>query len=196
MDPGKHRERDKRLVQISLQMISDYRDALGSSIVSRLLHVSYLLGQVEKVYIAGNGGSAATAIHFASDLRAAGVQAISLCENISVITRIANDQGYAKVFIRQLQELGLGARDALVLISVSGNSTNIIEAAFFAKNSGTAVIGLIGFAGGRLNILCDYGITLESHDYGLVEGIHSCFCHMIPQLIKDIRSDHGETGNN
>lgn len=201
MESGEHRERDERLVQVS-GLIYGYQYAingLDADSVRSLCDIAFGLKKAEHVFIAGNGGSAATAIHFASDLRAVGVKAISLCENISVLTRLANDKSYEGVFYFQLKELnfevGLTQRDVLVLISASGDSGNIIEAATYAKSIDAVVIGLIGFGGGKLKGLCDFDITLESHDYGVVEGLHSCFCHIIPEVVKEIRSANEKTAN-
>lgn len=189
MDTGEHREGNERLVQIS-KLIRDYRDTLGLTAETCMLDIVNVLALASRVFIAGNGGSASTAIHFASDLRAVGVTAISLCENISVITRIANDESYSEVFACQLREFNLGETDALVLISVSGNSTNIREAAVWAQGAKAIVIGFIGSGGGKLERMCDYHITLESRDFGVVEGLHSCFCHMISQMIKGTENAH------
>ncbi len=199
MESREHRERDERLVQIS-ELVREYRDTINgltADNVRSLCDIAYSLEKAEQVFITGNGGSAATAIHFASDLRAVSIKAVSLCENVAVLTRLANDESYGKVFIRQLQELnfgvGLTQRDVLVLISASGDSTNIIEAASYARMIGAVVIGLIGFGGGKLKELCDFDITLESRDYGVVEGLHSCFCHIIPQVVKEIREANEKT---
>ena len=92
----------------------------------------------KNVYFIGNGGSAATASHFANDL-AIGTRSkklpfkvMSLTDNSSVITAIGNDYGYEQVFVKQL-EAGLGSGDLLVAISASGNSTNILKAVEYTK---------------------------------------------------------------
>lgn len=197
MDTGNDSGRDEKLVRIS-QLIDEYREVFAGRLVpfvDGLYNIVEVLDHANLVFVAGNGGSAATAIHLASDLRDAGVLATSLCENISVVTRLANDTDYAEVFSRQLLEREMGEDDALVLITGSGNSPNILRAAETGQRMGMAVIGLIGFGGGNLKSLCDYDITLESRNYGVVEGVHSCFCHIIPQVIKEIRSGHGKAVN-
>ena len=140
------------------------------------------LAKAKHVYTAGNGGSSATASHFAADLRRASVQATCLSDNISLITALANDFGYDTVFAEQLSKIAKG--DVLVVISASGNSSNVVRATRLAKARGATTIAFTGFGGGKLKALADYSIILPSHDYGEVEGIHSCLCHIIPCLIK------------
>lgn len=184
MGPGNDSGRDERMVQISSIVTGYYKAALEQFPPDeKFLAVAEALLRASRVFIAGNGGSAATAIHFASDLRAVEVRAISLCENISVLTRVGNDDGYEKVFMEQLVEFKPTASDVVFLISVSGKSANVLIAANFAKGIGTPVIGLIGSGGGLLKQYCEIDITLDERDFGIVEGLHSCFCHIIPQLI-------------
>jgi len=136
----------------------------------------------DRVFVAGNGGSAATAIHFASDLRSAGLEAQSLCENISVVTRLANDGAYEDVFAKQIE--GISENYALVLISASGRSPNIIKAAM-QKPHYVTVIGFTGCSGGVLKDLAKHSIIVGSFDFGVIEGVHDCVCHMIASLVKE-----------
>lgn len=143
-----------------------------------------------QVLILGNGGSAATATHFASDLSknmATGkntrLKAISISDNMALITAIANDIGYASVFKEQLTGL-MGGGDMVVCISASGNSPNVLEAARYAKDNGAKVIGLTGFGGGALREIADYSVVLTSTEYEQVEDIHMVLCHLIAKETK------------
>lgn len=143
------------------------------------------------IFFIGNGGSAATASHFAQDLAEAGRKAktksfktLSLTDNIPFITAAGNDYGYDKIFVVQLLEL-FKAGDVLVAISASGNSLNVIEAVKYAKEKGGTTIGLVGFDGGELLKLCDHAIHVKSQigKYGPVEDIHLILSHMITSFL-------------
>ena len=143
------------------------------------------------IFFAGNGGSAATASHFAQDLAEVGRKAnvksfktISLTDNVSFLTAVGNDYGYEKIFSIQLSEL-FSKGDVLVVISASGNSHNVIEAVKFAKEKGGITIGLVGFDGGKLLKMCDYVIHVKANkgEYGPVEDIHMILDHMITSFL-------------
>jgi len=139
------------------------------------------------VYIAGNGGSAATASHMQNDLgvglKRRGIldlNIISLCDNLSVITALANDVGYENIFYSQIEDK-ITENDLLIAISCSGESANIIKVAQYAKETGATVLGMTGFNGGKLKELSDinYHVQTEKDKYGLVEDIHMVLDHMI-----------------
>ena len=139
------------------------------------------------IFFAGNGGSAATASHFAQDLAEVGRKAdskifktMSLTDNTSFITAVGNDYGYEKIFVIQMAE-HFKEKDVLVVLSASGNSTNVVEAAKYAKERGGISIGLVGFDGGELARICDLVIHVESNqgEYGPVEDVHLILDHMI-----------------
>lgn len=140
-----------------------------------------------KIYIVGNGGSAATASHMVNDLgaglRRRGIinfEVISLADNTPVTTAIANDIGYDNIFYMQLEGL-LKKDDVLIAISCSGNSPNIVKAVEYAKGIGSQVIGITGFDGGVLRELSDINFHVDAPkgEYGLVEDIHMILDHMI-----------------
>lgn len=139
------------------------------------------------IAVAGNGGSAATASHMANDLVKAtrvdghhAVRAISLADNVSLLTALANDEDYAVAFRRQLEAIFLPG-DVLVLISASGNSANVVAAARAAQEIGGTTVALVGFDGGELARISDLVILTESEpgDYGPVEDVHLILNHMI-----------------
>jgi len=143
------------------------------------------------IYFAGNGGSAATASHFAQDLGGVGRKAdvksfktISLTDNVTLLTAIGNDYGYENIFSIQLSEL-FSKGDVLVVISASGNSPNVIAAVKQAKEMGGDTIGLVGFDGGRLLEMCDHVIHVKTNkgEYGPVEDIHMILDHMVTSFL-------------
>jgi D-sedoheptulose 7-phosphate isomerase len=147
------------------------------------------------IYIFGNGGSAATASHFARDLRigtaVAGqprIKAISLTENIVTMTSLANDLNYESVFLEQLAGQ-IGAGDIAMGISCSGNSPNVLAAIAYARENGATTVGFTGFGGGRLKNTADTSINLSICDYGQVEDIHLALCHMITYMVREKMRD-------
>lgn len=143
------------------------------------------------VYLIGNGGSATTASHFASDLshsslvgRQPLVRAVSLAENIALLTALGNDRGYDEIFSYQIETL-FNPGDILIAISASGNSPNILKAVETAKKKGGLTVGLVGFDGGKLAHVCDYVITVATAggEYGPVEDLHLFLDHMISAYI-------------
>lgn len=144
-----------------------------------------------RILIAGNGGSAATASHFATDLsqctnsRHKPIKGISLCDNSALITAISNDFGYQYIFSRQLANLAT-AGDLLIVLSASGNSKNILEVIDWARNNQVKIIALTGFDGGKANKMADISIHIptEIGDYGVAEDAHSIVCHFLSLQFK------------
>ena len=141
-----------------------------------------------RVFVAGNGGSAAIADHLCCDwtkgTHAAGLPPLrthSLVSNVALLTAVANDFGYDDAFARQLEMLG-GAGDVILLISSSGNSPNILAAADRAKAMGIATIGMTGFSGGALAGRVDFALHVPYANYGLVEDCHQILMHTFAQL--------------
>lgn len=143
-----------------------------------------------KILLAGNGGSAADAQHFAGEIvgrflmNRDAAPAISLCTDPSVLSCIANDFGYDQVFARQLSGLGrLG--DVFIAISTSGNSENLIKAIQIAKEKGIKIIGLLGRDGGKIKQLCDVSIVVSSDSTPRIQEMHTFTVHMMCQQIEE-----------
>lgn len=147
------------------------------------------------IFFMGNGGSAATASHFANDL-AIGTNSyhkpfrvLSITDNIAVMTAIANDFGYSDVFERQLRVLGKQG-DVVVGISASGNSPNLLKAFDAAKEMGIKTVALTAFDGGRMRQVADEGIYVPTgaKEYGPAEDAHMILDHLVGayliQLVK------------
>ena len=140
------------------------------------------------VFIAGNGGSASTASSMANDLgfdivkkseTDLPLKMLSLTDNNSVMTAIANDVGYENVFINQLK-IHFREGDKLIVISASGNSANLVKAVEWVKRRGGTTIALLGFDGGKLKGLCDISLHFETlaGEYGPVEDAHLVVNHI------------------
>jgi len=139
------------------------------------------------VYIIGNGGSAATASHMENDLGVGlkrreilDLNILSLSNNVSVISALANDVGYENIFYWQIKDK-IKKSDILIAISCSGSSPNILKAVKYAKDFGTTVVGLTGFDGGQLLNLSDinFHVDTEKGQYGIVESMHVILNHML-----------------
>ncbi len=143
----------------------------------------------QTIFIAGNGGAAATSITMANDL---GFDILkktkikktfklqSLNDNPSVLTAIANDTGYENIFLNQLK-IYYKSGDLLVLLSASGNSLNLIKACDWVKQKGGKTIGILGFNGGKLLKKCDLTIHIktEKNEYGPVEDTQLILNHIL-----------------
>ena len=144
-----------------------------------------------QVFVLGNGGSAATASHFACDLakntRQEGLphfRVIGLTDNMAMFSALANDEGYEKVFSEQLAGL-VKPGDVVIAISASGNSKNVINAAEAAQRYEATVVGFTGFDGGRLGQLANINIHVNSNIIEHVEDIHLILEHLIVKTIKE-----------
>lgn len=133
----------------------------------------------KRLYVIGNGGSAAVAAHAVTDLfNVAGIRATTLHES-SLFTCMANDFGYENAFARMLEQL-VDPKDILIAISSSGKSPNIINAARVARAKSAIVITLSGFSStNELRALGDINLWLNSEDYGMIEIGHQFILHNI-----------------
>lgn len=143
------------------------------------------------VFIFGNGGSAATATHFACDLSkgtiASGkprIKAISLCDNMALLCAWANDTAYEHVFAGQLENL-VEPGDVVIGISGSGNSPNVLNAMALAKAKGAATVGFSGFNGGKLKDMVDIPVVVPNHCMEQIEDVHLLLEHMITTCLRE-----------
>ena len=141
-----------------------------------------------RIYICGNGGSAATASHFQNDFNKGVSEYIDvpfrfhcLNDNVATLMAIANDIGYEEVFRFQLRN-NLEENDVLVAISGSGNSHNVIRAVEYAKEHGCKIIGLTGFSGGKLKELSDISLHAPVNSMQVTEDIHMIFDHLMMSI--------------
>lgn len=138
------------------------------------------------VFVLGNGGSAAVAAHWVNDLGVnslsnghSGYRVVSLADNASAITATGNDIGFDDIFAAQLRAY-LRPGDAVVALSVSGNSTNVVRAIEYANLAGALSIAFTGMNGGKLKNLAEISIHVHSStdEYGPVEDMFSVFMHI------------------
>ena len=144
-----------------------------------------------QVFVAGNGGSAATSAHFANDLSVGTKQltkpfkVMSLVDNVATLTAIGNDYGYDKVFSRQVSVYGEKG-DLLVGISASGNSPNLLDAFKVGKEKGMITIAITAFDGGRLKEMSDCSLHVPTNkgEYGPAEDAHMVLDHLITNYLQ------------
>ena len=158
-------------------------------IAARLARV---LEQHGKIMLCGNGGSAADSQHIAAELtgRLVGerrpLAGIALSTDSSALTCIGNDYGFEAIFERQVRALGRTG-DALVLISTSGNSPNLLRAAEAARDLGVATFGLLGRDGGALRGRCDDALVVPSAVTARIQEAHifvgHCWCGLIERAL-------------
>jgi D-sedoheptulose 7-phosphate isomerase len=137
-----------------------------------------------KILLCGNGGSAADAQHIAAEFTGRFIQdrrplaALALSTDTSALTCISNDYGFSDVFDRQLRALARHG-DALVVISTSGNSPNVIKAAEAARALGVAVVGLLGRDGGVVKALCEVALVVPSISTARIQEMHILIGHTL-----------------
>jgi D-sedoheptulose 7-phosphate isomerase len=143
-----------------------------------------------RVYVFGNGGSAATASHFVCDLiKTAHVpgfapfRAFALTDSIPLMTALANDHDYAETFARMLEAL-VEPNDVVVGISASGNSPNVVDGLVLANRLGARSIALLGFDGGAAMNAASIAVHVPCSHYGLAEDTHSAICHAIAAAVR------------
>ncbi len=142
----------------------------------------------KRVYVFGNGGSAATASHMQNDFNKGVSEWIEtkfrfqcLNDNIATLMAVANDIGYDDVFCFPLDGQ-LEPGDVIIAISGSGNSKNVIKAVEYAKAQGNLVIGLTGYNGGKLKELCDISLHAPVNSMQVTEDIHMIFDHLMMSM--------------
>ena len=142
------------------------------------------------IFFIGNGGSAATCSHFANDLLIGTasyqkpIRAISLVDNNAILTAIGNDYGYDQIFTRQLKMLARPG-DAVVAISASGNSPNLVDAVKYCKEKSIVTLSLVGFDGGLLKQISDHYVHVQTgfKEYGPAEDAHMILDHLVMTFI-------------
>lgn len=175
------------------QWISDYirmqkaaLDSIPADAVAQLIEKLREAHQADRqIFVFGNGGSAANASHFATDLGKGSsdklgkrFRVLSLNDNVSWMTALANDYAYEDVFVRQLQNYGQPG-DIALGISVSGNSPNCVKALDWAKQNGLRTVALVGAKRGRMAEIAEQSIVINDTHYGRVEDAQMGICHLL-----------------
>lgn len=172
----------------SLAAIRSLHDQLPA-VTALTEHVRSTLTSGGTLYTAGNGGSAAQALHLAEELIGRYRDdrpphcAICLTADPTALTCIANDYGYEQVFARQCDAL-LEQDDALLVLSTSGNSANILMALDAARSRKATTIGLLGNDGGKAASRCDHAIIVASNDSAHIQEAHQVMIHLICEAME------------
>jgi len=151
--------------------------------IAEALFASYREGRT--LFVFGNGGSAALASHFATDLgKGTAVdgkprfRVVALTDNVALISAWANDARYDDIFAEQLRNL-VQAGDTAFAISGSGNSPNVLQALKVARQAGARTLGITGFEGGKMKELCDLCVVVPSDHMQLIEDAHLGIAHAV-----------------
>jgi len=188
----------QKFVKEFSSQVKDSLDNLPSEEIAKALNILQAVYEQDgRIYVFGNGGSLAIATHWVADFNKTvfshhldklhrRFQAIRLPTTESEITAWANDVGFDMIFAGPLQNY-LQDADALIAISSSGNSPNIIKACEYAKEKKVPVIGLSGFDGGKLNEIADAKILVstEKGHYEVVESVHHTIMHLMTKYFKN-----------
>ena len=175
----------------ALEVTDALQTVNSASLTTCIREIEKTIKGGKKIMVAGNGGSAAIASHFVTDLSrctlggSSIVKSLSLNDNLAVVTATANDFGYEAIFEYQINRLGEEG-DLLIVISSSGNSQNIINAIQSAKTKEMKSVSLTGFDGGKAAAISDIAVIAktEKGNYGPTEDAHAILCHYIARTLK------------
>ncbi len=175
------------------QWLSDYvaaqkttLDSIPVAEVARLIETfRQALHKNRQIFVFGNGGSAANASHFVTDLGKGSsdklgkrFRCLSLNDNVSWLSALGNDYAYDDVFVRQLENYGQPG-DVVFTMTVSGTSPNVVKALKWANSHGLETIALVGGKRGEVAKIASHAIVIDSLHYGRVEDAQMAICHML-----------------
>lgn len=158
------------------------------ALAAAMMKVALVSGH--KIMFCGNGGSAADSQHWAAEIvgrfqkERKGMPAIALTVDTSVLTAIANDYGYDRIFARQVEALG-EAGDVLVAVSTSGNSANVLAAVEEAKNKGIKTVGMTAAGGGKMAEVCNVCLVIPEKSQARVEEVFSLIGNIFCEIIDE-----------
>jgi D-sedoheptulose 7-phosphate isomerase len=173
--------------------ISDYitaqkaaHDSIPVEAVAQLIEIlRQALKEDRQIFVFGNGGSAANASHFMTDLGKGAsdklrkpFRILCLSSDVSWITALGNDYSYEDIFVRQLQNYGRTG-DIALAISVSGNSSNCVKALDWARKNGLRTVALVGAKRGRMADIAEHVLAIQDTHYGRVEDAQMGICHLL-----------------
>jgi D-sedoheptulose 7-phosphate isomerase len=183
-----------------MQIIDHYLTEVAATLTATPREPLHLIAQAlwetytrdGTIIICGNGGSAASASHFACDLGkwticegCRRVRAIALTDNVPLMSAWSNDTAYDRVFAEQLIT-HYRPGDTLVAISGSGNSPNVLRAVDWANRQNATTIGLSGFDGGELARLARIALVVPNHSMPQVEDVHMALCHALAVNLREM----------
>lgn len=191
MNHEDHLARLRRLAEETCILRKSLVEHLGLKIMETADVISGVLGSGGKILIAGNGGSAADAAHFAGEMivrlsaekNRQALPALALSVDPAVMTAAANDYGFDHVFSRQVEGLG-NKGDMLFVMSTSGNSVNIIRAVQAAHDRGMITVGLLGGTGGQLAGMVERALVVPHHSTQRIQEEHIFIIHILVELVE------------
>jgi D-sedoheptulose 7-phosphate isomerase len=190
----------ERMAATSSRVVNDYIDILTRVLRGPEIALVEKYTQVflqawntgKRIYLCGNGGSAGNAIHLANDFtygagvkRGIGLRIEALPANASVLTCLANDIGYDKVFSEQLR-VKAEAGDVLVVLSGSGNSPNVVKALEMGNEIGMITLAIVAYEGGRCKELAQHPMHFPIHDMQVAEDLQLIVGHMIMRQLYEL----------
>ena len=182
-------ERVKSFLKISGDLKHQVAETLSGEILKAAHSIRDCLSNGGKLLLMGNGGSAADCQHIAAELigrfkkERKAIPAIALTVDSSSLTALGNDYGFDSIFARQVEALAT-SNDAVVGISTSGNSKNVILALNLARKIGSKTIGFMGNDGGDMKNCVDIGIIVPSNDTARIQEVHITVGHIICEIIE------------
>lgn len=197
-----------RYISPAIQHLREVCDAIDAdhTFQESIVRIADVVGGAilsgNKLLIAGNGGSAAEADHFAAEIvgrysaERRGYPALALSSSAATVTALGNDYGYDKVYARQVEAHGKPG-DVFIGLSTSGNSENIIEALRMAKKCGLVTVTLLGRGGGGTSGMADYNITVPAQSTARIQEIHLLIIHTVCGIVDDMlamRLGNGDSG--
>ena len=183
-------ERVKNLLNISADLKKTVAETLSSEILDAAQKIQARLEAGGKLMLMGNGGSAADAQHIAAELvgrfkkERKAMPALALTVDTSSLTALGNDYGFDTLFERQVEALA-NKNDAVIGISTSGNSENVVRAINKANSIGAFTIGLLGNDGGKLKDAVNLPIIIPSNDTARIQEVHITIGHIICEIIEE-----------
>lgn len=171
------------------------QEGLGKLDLEKIEQLARALGEAwrqgRQVFLCGNGGSAANALHMANDLlygvsreKGPGIRVQALPANTSVLTCLANDLSYERIFSAQLAVLGQPG-DVLIVLSGSGNSPNILRSLEVAQDKGMRTFALLGYSGGKAKAMAEVSIHVPLDDMQVAEDLQLVIGHMVMRWLCD-----------
>jgi len=182
-------DRYRRDVESHLEAVRLFFDRQADELGATALLMAESLSKGGKILFFGNGGSAADAQHLAAELvnrmtsdRPA-VAALALTADTSVLTSIANDSAYDRIFSRQIEALGRSG-DMAFALSTSGNSPNIVQGLSRAREGGLKTVSLLGRNGGQARSLSDRSLVVESNNTARIQEVHILIGHLLCEEVE------------
>lgn len=179
---AQHARYIREYLQAQISMLEQIDDHQVASLIG-LLREAHQAGR--RIFVFGNGGSASSASHFATDLGKGASDAlgrrfkvISLADNVAWLTALANDYAYEDVFVRQMENFAEPG-DIALSISVSGNSPNCVKALRWAREHGLTTVAFVGAGRGKMAEVAEHVVEIQETHYGRVEDAHMTVLHLL-----------------